>query len=39
MKLIVVKSLENRGILSKGTIIKTNSQKGEFLNLHQYLLY
>ena len=39
MKLIVITSLEIRGILSKGTTIKTNSQKGEFPNLHQYLLY
>ena len=28
----VIKSFENRGILSKGTSKKINSQKGGFLN-------
>ena len=33
----VIKSLENRGILSNGTTQKINSQEGEFFNFLRLL--
>ena len=38
MKVSVIKSLEKRGILSKGTTTKTNSQEGGFLNFLRSLM-
>ena len=35
--MIVIKSLENRGILFKGTTTKTTSQEGGFLNFLRLL--
>ena len=34
----VIKSLENRGLLSKGTTRKINSQEGQFLNFLRPLM-
>ena len=34
----VIKSLENRGILIKGTTTKMTSQEGEFLNFLRLLM-